>query len=196
MGLFDDAGIDASELNVGKLVGDYKAVVTNVEQKKSKKDDPYLVFSYTLPESDFPVQDWFILLPEGKTFADLDDTDGEAHAYDTAKGAHVKQTELAFYKRAYKNLKARLVDLGVPEDQVNSVNPEEVIGTEIILTLRENPKSDFPTISKVTIPGASGTSLPTIAPAATPTASATSAPASASAAAAPSGVNPFAKTSL
>lgn len=201
MGLFDDAGIDDAELKVsGKIEpGDYPGEVSNMEVTHSKEKvneetgqktggDRYVVLSYALAEdvSEFPVQDWFRILPEGKTFDDLDDED---NSYNTTPWG-AKQTEKAFYKNAYKQLKKRLMSIGVPENMVNKVGPDDLIGTKVIVSLVENKKSTFPKIKDVTAPGSSGTSLPSAQGAsatatASPLASASGAPTTAS--------NPFAR---
>lgn len=201
MGLFDDAGIDDAELKVGAKIepGDYPGEVSGMEVKLSKEKtaedgtksggDRFVVLSYTLAEdvSEFPIQDWFRILDEGKTFDDLDDEDDSYNV--TPWGS--KQTEKAFFKNAYKQLKKRLMSLGVPEDKVNSVGPDDLIGAPVIVSLVENKKSTFPKIKDVSAPGSSGTSLPS-APGPSTTASASS-PASASAAPTTAPSNPFAR---
>ncbi len=162
MGLFDDAGIDAEELAVsGKApIGTFDAEITNSEQVLSKKGDPYIVFTYVIKEHEWPIQDWFRILPEGRKIPDLDNE----LVYQPARGRMPAQTEKEFFTNAYKQLKRRLMDFGVAPERVNSVDPSEFIGHHVQLTLGDNPNNNFPKITKVTTPGASGTTLPKAQP--------------------------------
>lgn len=53
-------------------------------------------------------------------------------------------------KRAMSFLKARLLDLGIPEERVNSVTPEDLIGKEVTIDVREG-KNDFTNVNSVTL---------------------------------------------
>lgn len=165
MGLFDVAGINPDEIEVSTShkPGNHPFTVTGVDIKNSKAGDPYVIFSYDIDE-DWPLQDWFRILPEGKTIAQCDDTDDSfnTYSYRNNKGemVNVRQTEKTFFENAYKQLKRRLMDLGVPEDKVNSINPMDLKGVQGMVTTAIKPNSDFPSIKKVWIPAASGTALP------------------------------------
>jgi hypothetical protein len=53
-------------------------------------------------------------------------------------------------KRAMSFLKARLLDLGVPEDKVNVVEPADLIGKDVTIQVKEG-KNDFMNVTKVTL---------------------------------------------
>jgi hypothetical protein len=52
--------------------------------------------------------------------------------------------------RAMSFLKARLLDLGVPEERINSIQPDELIGKEVTIDVREG-KNDFMNVNSVTL---------------------------------------------
>ena len=52
-------------------------------------------------------------------------------------------------KRAMSFLKSRLLDLGIPEDRVNSVEPDDLKGKEVTIQVKE--KGEFTNINKVTL---------------------------------------------
>ena len=166
MGLFDDAGIDADELATGVLdPGDHKAVLTAISLEtypKYGRDDydvPNYVLEYSVENFDFALKEFFPVLPDGVTFANLDDEDDTFNVF-TARGRTVNQTERKWWSSNYASLKRRLVSLGVEESRVNSVALDDLVGTEVVLTTDLNKKG-FARITKVSVPGASGVKLPT-----------------------------------
>jgi hypothetical protein len=53
-------------------------------------------------------------------------------------------------KRAMSFLKARMLDLGIPETKINSVKPEDLIAKEVTITVKDG-KNDFTNVTKVTL---------------------------------------------
>lgn len=53
-------------------------------------------------------------------------------------------------KRAMSFLKSRLLDLGVPESRINQVAPDDLIGKEVTITVKDG-KNDFVNVTKVTL---------------------------------------------
>jgi len=50
-------------------------------------------------------------------------------------------------KRSLSYLKSRILSLGIPEERVNSVQPEDLIGTEVVITLVT--KGEYQNVRKV-----------------------------------------------
>jgi hypothetical protein len=203
MGLFDDAGIDANDLDTGLKDGPHDAVLTEIVGRHPANNLDargiqryYSVFSWTTPDHDYPVKDFFEVLPEGRSFADLDDTDDSYNVYTNGRTQkQVRQTELAYFRGKYRTLKLYYISLGVPEDKVNSVEESDLLNMKAVIVTKKN-RGGFAQIVTVTVPGSSGVTLPTqsaVQNQPTQTVSA-SAPASATTAPAGTNVNPFARS--
>ncbi len=53
-------------------------------------------------------------------------------------------------KRAMSFLKSRLLDLGIPENRINTVEPGDLIGKDVTIQVKEG-KNDFMNVAKVTL---------------------------------------------
>lgn len=53
-------------------------------------------------------------------------------------------------KRSMSFLKSRLLDLGVPESKINSVEPDDLVGKEVTVSVKKGDK-DFINVTKVTL---------------------------------------------
>lgn len=194
MGLFDDAGIDAeADLDSVLKDGDHPAEITDIIKSKESQATPgtfYHTWEYTTPDHDWPIRKMFRILPPGRTFADLDDTDDSFNVYTTTKRT-VRQTERAFYRQKYQEIKRWIMQHGVDEDKVNSVDVNDFVHMNVIITTFTDKKG-YAQISGVTVPGASGTTLPTVSNVQTATPTATES-VTASASPVPAGTNPFAR---
>lgn len=198
MGLFDDAGIDDSELSLGLKDGKHPGRLSDVSREEIRTGNgdetrPNLVFAYMVDGFEFPVKKFFPILV-GKRIENCDDTDDSFNTYKTARG-EVRQTEQAYWKAQYRALKAWLVRHGVDEGDVNKVDPADLVDTRVIVETKQNNRG-YANVMGVTVEGASGATLPT-KPASTVTNSA-SVTAPASAPSVPAGTpmpNPFAKQS-
>lgn len=194
-GLFGDI-IDPTELEVSKphVPGNHAAKISDLEAKTAASGDPYLVLHFTIDGEKYSIQEWFRV--SNKPSSEWDDVnplltkEGSPRYFQSGKNKGQPRTEKYELTQSYANLKRRLLSIGVPEDKVNVVGRDDLVGTDVILTTSLNPRG-YAQIERVTVPGASGTSLPgrsaNAAPAANPFAGSTSA-------AAPSEekVNPFA----
>jgi hypothetical protein len=193
MGLFEDAGIDASDLDLGLSDGQHPAVISKITERQPGKKDPsvfYQVWEYTTPDHDYPIMEFFQILPEGKRLADCDDTDDSFNVYENPRtGKTVKQTELNYFRGKYRQLKSRMVSVGVPEDKINAVSSRDLINTPVTITTKR--RGAYANIVDVVVPGAAGVSLPSRSAGATSTDA--SASDTASATTAPAGSNPFAR---
>lgn len=193
MGLFDDAGIDTNDLGTDLKAGDHPATITDIVRSKESENTPgefYHIWEYTTPDHDWPIRKFFRILPPGRTFADLDDTDDSFNVYTGRGNRVVRQTEKNFYLSKYRDIKRWIVQHGVDEEDVNSVDVSDFVNMSVTITTSTNKKG-YAQVDAVTVPGASGATLPTVssAPTVNPNVS-VSAPASASVA--PAGTNPFA----
>lgn len=62
--------------------------------------------------------------------------------------------------RSASFLKRRLMDLGVPADRVGEVEPDDLIGTEVVISIKFNPKSGFTNVNRVSVATDSGEFTP------------------------------------
>lgn len=131
MGLFDtvedDFETDVEEYNPNLPAGTYEVIVSGVtvETRKDKNDESvehdYLVITYTITEEESghkgkSHREWQRIVP-GRAITEDD-------------------------KRSRQFIKTRMLSLGIPENQINTVEPEDIVGTEGALTLvpqRNNP---------------------------------------------------------
>lgn len=162
-GLFGDI-IDPTELEVSKphVPGNHAAKISDLEAKTAASGDPYLVLHFTIDGEKYSIQEWFRV--SGKPSDEWDDVqpvngkDGPRF-FKSGKNVGKPVTEKYELTQSYSNLKRRLLSVGVPEDKVNAVGRDELVGIDVILTTTLNGKG-YAQIERVTVPGASGTSLP------------------------------------
>lgn len=151
-GIFGDLDVaGADDLSTGIPDGVYPAEVTNAEVIHGTKNSPdgiFLVLSYTVDGYEFPVRE-FKSIPKGSP-ATWDDTIQDNRG----------KTEAQRNKTSLSFLKARLASLGVPPERMNSLQPEFLIGTRVVVTLKKNPDG-YSNITKVALPSESGVTLPT-----------------------------------
>lgn len=131
MSLFSDAGLGDFDLNSIPDTGYeripdgvYEATVTDVyvrEGTTNKPDAKWINVEYTLADGHQELE-WF-QLPENPA----EPTEKEAQ-------------KLGFLKR-------RMIDLGVAENRVNTVKPDELIDLDVVITLRT--KGGYQNISRV-----------------------------------------------
>lgn len=200
MGFFGN--INPDEIPDGPRAGVYDAVITGVKvNHKSNKGGNFIVFEYTIndPGFDFPVRDWFSF-PENP----------DPNSWDRTTPINAKgQTQFDKAMQDLKWFKRRLMDFGYSREQVNQINPDNLINLPIKVTIKMNDEG-YPQVSSVAAIGAtSGATLPTSAPAPTTTPAPAVAPqanfpastpqptfqAAAPAAAPPAGVNALTDTS-
>lgn len=163
-GLFGDI-IDPTELEVSKphVPGNHAAKISDLEAKTAASGDPYLVLHFTIDGEKYSIQEWFRV--SGKPSDEWDDVqavkskDGTPRLFKSGKNVGKPVTEKYELTQSYSNLKRRLLSVGVPEDKVNAVGRDELVGIDVILTTTLNGKG-YAQIERVTVPGASGTSLP------------------------------------
>jgi hypothetical protein len=170
MGLFGDLDVaSAPEIESGIKPGAYNAKVLSVVMQEGSKNNPdknFLVFEYESPQ-------WPFSLSEYKEIPK-----GSPGAWDRTVSDAKGRTEFERNTSAMSYIKARLLSLGVPESRVNTVDPSELVGLNVIVKVKQN--GEYSNITSVTVPQASGVTLPTGNTGAAPVASAPAA-----------GVNPF-----
>lgn len=100
--------------------GTYEATLTKSSVEKSTKGGKGLTFEYTIHDADDEAMNGR-KISEWKTIPSTND-DGSFEDPDTAP------TFLSFIKQ-------RLKSLGVPDNEMNTVQPSELIGLEVIVTV-------------------------------------------------------------
>jgi hypothetical protein len=114
-GFLNDLGLDAVSADPNHIAdGKYRAFVFNAEVRNKKNSEiNSLVLTYKIaPEQKHAgqsQQEWFDLLPASAT------------------------GDNAEFKRSY--LKKRILSLGIPESKINEVNPGDLIGIEVAITI-------------------------------------------------------------
>lgn len=127
MGLLDGLSLKDAPSDPNAIPNStYDAVVSNVELKESgenskKPGHPYLVFTYRIQGGDYANAE----IQEWKSVHPDDD-----------------QRQKGF-------LKQRLLSLGIPEDRVDDVDADDLIGIDVKITTRM--KDGFVNISKVVV---------------------------------------------
>lgn len=123
--------------------GTYPTLITKCSVQKSNKGGKGLTFDYTIQEGDDvneemvgrKISEW-LTIPDENTPEDK------------------VETFKSFIKR-------RLKALGIPEEEMNSVQPEELINLEPVITVKTTPEKDgkgpFQNITKMVLPDYSET---------------------------------------
>lgn len=162
-GLFGDLDVaGAEELSTGVPAGTYEAVVSAaeiVEGTKNSPDTTFLVLSYQIAGYNFPIRE-YKSIPKGRP-----------ETWDRTVMDTKNRTEADRNNSSRSFLKARFESLGVPVERMNSVEPDDLVGIPVIVTVKKNAEG-YSNITKVVQPGASGATLPVAVAPPTPTFSA------------------------
>jgi hypothetical protein len=120
MGLFDELDVAGAEDNPWSVPDNtYASVVSDVSVKKDKNGNMAMTFFYKVTDGDYEGRS----VSEYKRLPHKDDTDiltGKA------------------LEDAKSYLKQRLGTLGIPEERMNSVEIEDLIGIECYITVKNN----------------------------------------------------------
>lgn len=129
MGLFDELEVDvASAKDPFEIpVGMHLCYVTGAEMKVSKNGSKGLALTYKIDGGDHNGT----LISEWKNVPDK-------AALSTEEG-----------KKSLGWLKQRLTSLGVPEDRMNSLEPEDLIGIHCYVTVKKN--GEYTNVTKVQV---------------------------------------------
>lgn len=136
MGLFDELDEDFTEVEeptLGIPAGTYEAMLSSISTE-TKDSGTFLVFTYTVTEEG-PYK--------GKSHKEFKKTV-------VGRAQNDKDREALGY------IKQRLSSLGVPPDRMNSIDVDDLVGTELALTLvnqRNNP--DYRNVQKIVLLDAS-----------------------------------------
>jgi len=130
-GFLNDLGVDWAGLDVSNEppVGTHHGFVVKSEIRTKKDTSKSWVFSYRVDGGEH----------EGKVKEDW------RPIPNVKNGKFVTEKDATFARF----LKQRLMELGVPEERVGSVTPQDVQGIEVYFTIRE--KDGFRNISNVTL---------------------------------------------
>ncbi len=142
MGLFDVTDEDFNEVeefSPGVKAGIYEAIVSAVETER-KDSGLYLVLSYTITQEDSP--------EKGKTHKEFQRIiEGRAQ---NDKDRQTLQFQVT-----------RMLQLGVDKDRMKTLEPEDLVGTEIILTLVDQKKNPaYRNVSRVALLDGGGADVP------------------------------------
>lgn len=131
MGLFDELDIAGADDNPW-LVPDntYPAVVSNLEVKKDRNDNMAMTFFYKIKEGDYADRE----ISEYKRMPHSSDKD---------------KLEGAEKERAKSYIKMRLASLGIPEERMNEVEKDDLIGIDCYITVKNN--KGYANINNVTL---------------------------------------------
>ena len=128
MGIFGDLDLEAAADDPFAIDdGTYEAVITAAEVKMNKKEtDNYLVLTYTIPnyldgDSNRKVQEW-------KKIPKASDPDKDRDA---------------------SYLKQRLLSIGVPNERINSFEPEDALGADVVITVKS--KDGYTNVQRVAL---------------------------------------------
>lgn len=125
MGLFDELDLKNAPADPNAIPnGDYVAYLTDVKPGTSQKapDHKYVIFQYKI-EDDGP--------------------------YNGAEISEWKSADPSDDERKKGWLKQRLISLGVPEDRVDEVEPDDIIGTKVVLQVKQN--GQYTNVNRVTL---------------------------------------------
>lgn len=130
MSLFGELDVDiaAADDNPFEVpAGIYSGFVSDVEVKESQKGNQGLMITYTVGPDDAEYA--------GRTIGEWKNlpVPGDAKA-----------------AQAASFLKLRLLSLGVPEDKINSIEADDLIGTAVVFTVADG-KDGYKNIRKVTL---------------------------------------------
>lgn len=127
--------------------GTYEATLTKSSVEKSNKGGKGLTFEYTIHDSEKDAMNGR-KISEWKTIPNTN-PDGSFEDPDTAP------TFMSFIKQ-------RLLSLGVPESEMNTVQPEELIGLEVIVTVAtktsKKDSQDYQNVTKLRLANSDETS--------------------------------------
>lgn len=130
MSLFGDLDIASAADNPFEIpANSYEATVTDVRVGKTRDESKVgMTFIYTIQSGEYEGQD----ITEWKQIP----TPADPHNLTTDE------------KRSMSFLKQRLLSLGVPEDRMNSVKEDELIGADVVVTVKPG-KNGYTNVSRV-----------------------------------------------
>lgn len=145
MGLFGDIDIANAADDPFKVdPGTYEAVVAKVEVKPKKDDESKLMMrlDYKITDEESPMVGRQV--SEWKTVPTPDDPNNLT----------------ADEERAMSFLKSRLGDLGIPESEMNGVEAADLVGINVVITVKQN--GEYTNVTKVTTVDNSDTGFDTL----------------------------------
>lgn len=147
MGLFDGLDIASAEDDPFKVpAGKYKCVVVGAELGESANKNIVLKLTHSIVEGEEAGK----LLTTRHTLPVV---------MSVADEALLSVEEQGKRKQSKSFLKKAMLDRGIPEGRINSVEPDDLIGQPVILTVQWKAGSDYPTIySAPAAPGEVNTS--------------------------------------
>jgi len=128
MGIFGDLDVQAAADDPFAVDdGTYTGTVTKSEVKKNKDETKtFLVLEYTIED------------------------DGPMGGRKASEWKNIPETGDENADRSASFLKQRLLSLGVPPDRINSFEPEDALGVEVVFTVKN--KDGYANVTKVEQP--------------------------------------------
>jgi len=127
MGIFGDLDVQAAADDPFAVDdGTYTGTVTKSEVKKNKDETKtFLVLEYTIED------------------------DGPMGGRKASEWKNIPETGDENADRSASFLKQRLLSLGVPPDRINSFEPEDALGVEVVFTVKN--KDGYTNVSRVVL---------------------------------------------
>jgi len=134
MGLFGDLDVASAKDNPNEIPPNtYHCVVTKVATAPTRNGEKLgMTITYKILSGDY----------EGKSFTEWKEIPQPVDPRNPTKDE----------ERAISFIKQRLVSLGIPSDQMNSLKPDDLIGIEADVSVIENPKNPlYPQVRRVSL---------------------------------------------
>lgn len=136
MGLFEELDIASAKDNPWEIPNNtYRCLVTDVVVKKNQSDNMGMTFYYTIQDGEqkgLKVSE-YKRMPHPTDAEPLDKADAD---------------------KALSYIKMRLASLGIPEERMNSVEKDDLIGIECFVTTKQN--GQYTNVNNVTLQDSAG----------------------------------------
>lgn len=125
MGIFGDLDLaSASDDPFSVNDGTYEAVVTKAEVRQNKNEtDNFLVLEYTIED------------------------DGNMSGRKVSEWKKIPKQGAEDFDRAASFLKQRLLSIGIPNERINSFEPDDALGADVVITVKT--KDGYANVNKV-----------------------------------------------
>lgn len=127
MGIFGDLDLaSASDDPFSVDDGTYEAVVTKAEVRKNKNEtDNFLVLEYTIED------------------------DGNMSGRKVSEWKKIPKQDAEDFDRAASFLKQRLLSIGIPNERINTFEPDDALGASVVITVKT--KDGYANVNKVAL---------------------------------------------
>lgn len=132
MGIFGDLDVEAAADDPFAVDdGTYNGTITKCEAKPTKNGDKIgLTLEYTITD------------------------EGPMAGRKVSEWKHIPRSGDENAANAASFLKQRLISIGVPADRINSFEPEDALGTDVVFTVKKN--GEYTNVTRVALPDGGG----------------------------------------